>query len=84
MWLTDAWDEYLYCQSQDTKTLARINTIIKETVRHPFTGIGKPEPLKSNLSGWWSRRITREHRIVYKVENNILVILQCRFHYDDK
>jgi len=84
MWLTDAWDEYLYWQSQDKKTLERINTLIKETMRHPFTGIGKPEPLKSNLSGWWSRRITREHRIVYKVENKMLVILQCRFHYDDR
>lgn len=68
MWLTDAWDEYLYSQSQDKKTRALKNTIIKETVRHPFTGIGKPEPLKSNLSGWWSRRITREHRICIKWE----------------
>jgi toxin YoeB len=84
MWLTDAWDEYLYWQSQDKKTLERINTLIKETMRHPFTGMGKPEPLKSNLSGWSSRRITREHRIVYKVENKMLVILQCRFHYDDR
>jgi toxin YoeB len=84
MWLTGAWEEYLYWQNQDKKTLVRINTLIKETMRHPFTGIGKPEPLKSNLSGWWSRRITREHRLVYKIENKMLVILQCRFHYDDK
>lgn len=84
MWLSEAWEEYLYWQTQDRKTLERINTLIKETMRHPFTGIGKPEPLKSNLSGWWSRRITREHRLVYKVENKSLIILQCRFHYDDK
>ena len=84
MWLTEAWNEYLYWQSQDKKTLERVNALIKETMRHPFTGIGKPEPLKSNLSGWWSRRITREHRLVYKVENKMLIILQCRFHYDDK
>ena len=84
MWLTEAWEEYLYWQNQDKKTLIRINTLIKETMRHPFTGIGKPEPLKSNLSGWWSRRITREHRLVYKIENKMLVILQCRFHYDDR
>lgn len=83
MWLSDAWEGYLYWQSQDRKTLARINTLIKETMRQPFTGIGKPEPLKGNLSGWWSRRITREHRLVYKVENKMLIILQCRFHYDD-
>lgn len=84
MWLSDAWEEYLYWQSQDRKTLERVNVLIKETMRHPFTGIGKPEPLKSNLSGWWSRRITREHRLVYKVEKEMLIILQCRFHYDDK
>ena len=84
MWLTEAWEEYLYWQNQDKKTLIRINTLIKETMRHPFTGIGKPEPLKSNLSGWWTRRITREHRLVYKIENKMLVILQCRFHYDDR
>ncbi|MCF6313109.1 MAG: Txe/YoeB family addiction module toxin [Verrucomicrobiales bacterium] len=84
MWLTEAWDEYLYWQKQDKKILDRINTLIKETMRQPFLGIGKPEPLKSNLTGWWSRRITREHRLVYKVENNMLIILQCRFHYDDK
>ncbi len=84
MWLTEAWEEYLYWQKQDQKTLDRINLLIKETMRQPFVGLGKPEPLKSNLSGWWSRRITREHRLVYKVENNTVVIFQCRFHYDDK
>ena len=83
MWLSEAWEEYLYWQKQDKKTLQRINALVKETMRHPFTGMGKPEPLKSNLSGWWSRRISREHRLVYKVDNGTLVILQCRFHYDD-
>lgn len=84
MWLPEAWEEYLYWQKQDPKTLERINTIIKETRREPFMGIGKPEPLRSNLTGWWSRRITREHRIVYKVENDMLIIMQCRFHYSDR
>lgn len=84
MWLSDAWEDYLYWQKQDATTLKRINTIIKETSRHPFEGIGKPEPLKSNLSGWWSRRITREHRLVYKVENDMIIIMQCRFHYSDR
>ncbi len=84
MWLTEAWEEYLYWQKQDQKTLDRINLLIKETVRQQFVGIGKPEPLKSSLSGWWSRRITREHRLVYKIENNAIIIFQCRFHYDDK
>jgi len=83
MWLSEAWEDYLYWQKQDPKTLDRINTIIKETRRQPFQGIGKPEPLRSNLSGWWSRRITREHRLVYKVENEMLIIMQCRFHYSD-
>jgi len=84
MWLSDAWEDYLYWQQQDKKTLERVNTLIKESMRQPFTGIGKPEPLKSNLSGWWSRRITQEHRLVYKVEDNTLIILQCRFHYDKR
>ena len=84
MWLSEAWEDYLYWQSQEKKTLDRINTILKETMRQPFIGIGKPEPLRGNFSGWWSRRITREHRIVHKVENHVLIILQSRFHYDDK
>ena len=84
MWMSGAWEDYLYWQHQDKKTLQRINILIKETMRQPFTGIGKPEPLKSNLSGWWSRRITQEHRLVYRVEKESLVILQCRFHYDGK
>ena len=64
-----------------SQTLIRINSLIKETLRTPFVGIGKPEPLKSNLKGWWSRRISREHRLVYRVESDMLIIMQCRFHY---
>ena len=84
VWLPVAWEDYLYWQGNDKKTLGRINELIKATMRDPFSGPGKPEPLKSNLSGWWSRRITREHRLIYKLEDNMLLILQCRFHYDRK
>jgi len=76
-----AWEEYLLWQQTDRKVLARINTLIKEIQRSPFEGIGKPEPLKHALSGYWSRRITDEHRIVYKVEGDNLLIAQLRFHY---
>ncbi len=81
-WLPDAWVDYLWWQTQDRKTLLRINELIRDTLRSPFTGIGKPEPLRGNLKGWWSRRITQEHRLVYRVEGQMLVIMQCRFHYD--
>lgn len=76
-----AWDDYLHWQAEDAKILARLNALIKETSRAPFAGIGKPEPLRGELSGWWSRRITQEHRLVYRVENGELQIAQCRFHY---
>lgn len=76
-----AWEEYLHWQQTDKKTLLRINTIIKDIQRNPFIGIGKPEPLKLNLSGKWSRRITDEHRIVYYIKDDELVIVQCRYHY---
>lgn len=82
MWLEGGWEDYLYWQTQDKKTLKRVNELIKDAMRHPFEGIGKPEPLKSNLRGWWSRRITQEHRLVYKAENGMLIIMQCRFHYE--
>lgn len=79
------WEDYLHWQSNDPKTLARVNELIRETVRHPFAGLGKPEPLRQNLKGWWSRRIDREHRLVYRVtgtgEGQALEIAQCRFHY---
>ena len=82
MWLPGGWADYLYWQEHDRKVLARINELIRDTLRSPFVGNGKPEPLKSNLNGWWSRRITQEHRLVYCVENQVLVIMQCRLHYD--
>ncbi len=80
-WADAAWDDYLYWQRTDNKVLLRINLMIKEIKRQPFKGIGKPEPLKHDWSGYWSRRINREHRLVYKVEKNILYIAQCRYHY---
>jgi toxin YoeB len=76
-----AWDDYLFWQATDRKLLERINALIKETSRTPFTGTGKPEPLRGELSGWWLRRITREHRLVYRVEGDQLRIAQCRLHY---
>jgi len=77
----EAWDDYLFWQQQDKKLLERINKLIKEIQREPFSGIGKPEPLKHALSGYWSRRINDEHRIVYKVEQDALWIAQLRHHY---
>ncbi len=82
MWLPGGWEDYLYWQERDRKTLQRVNELIRDTLRNPTSGIGKPEPLKSNLKGWWSRRITQEHRLVYRIEEKTLIILQCRFHYD--
>ena len=75
------WDDYLYWQRTDRKLLERINTLINETSRSPFAGIGKPEPLKNALSGYWSRRINDEHRFVYKVADGSLLIAQLRYHY---
>lgn len=81
-WAEDTWPDYLYWQKKDKVILARINLIIKDIKRSPFDGIGNPEPLKRNLSGYWSRRITREHRIVYKISSNKdLIIAQARYHY---
>jgi len=77
----DAWDDYLYWQQHDKKILKKINRLIKEIQREPFEGIGEPEPLKYNWSGYWSRRITIEHRLVYKVIDDNLMIAQCRYHY---
>jgi toxin YoeB len=80
-WATDAWDDYLYWQQNDSKKLKRINLLIKDIKRTPFEGLGDPEPLKHNWSGYWSRRIDKEHRLVYKVADNNLFIAQCRYHY---
>ena len=81
-WDFDAWEDYLYWQGQDKKTLKRINQLVKDIIRNPFEGIGKPEPLKGNLTGFWSRRIDEEHRLVYVVEDSIVVLISCRGHYD--
>lgn len=76
-----AWEDYLYWQGTDKKILARINRLIRETLREPFAGSGKPEPLKHGLAGYWSRRINAEHRMVYKVTDQALLIAQLRYHY---
>ena len=80
-WESRAWEDYLYWQNQDKKTLSKINILIKEMQRSPFDGQGKPEPLRGNLTDYWSRRIDKANRIVYKVENDTLVIAACRGHY---
>ena len=76
-----AWEDYLYWQANDPRLLARINALIRECSRTPFTGIGKPEPLRGALSGWWSRRITQEHRLVYRPSEKGLLLAQFRHHY---
>lgn len=82
-----AWDDYLHWQAEDAKLLDRVNALLKEITRDPFRGTGKPEPLGQNMSGWWSRRINREHRLVYRVtgkgkgEAQALEVAQCRYHY---
>jgi len=78
---TVAWEDYTYWQKADKNMLKKINELIRVCTRTPFDGIGKPEPLKGNLTGWWSRRINQEHRLVYRVEKKALHILQCRKHY---
>ena len=80
-WATDAWEDYLYWQNTDKKILKRINLLIKDITRQPFIGTGDPEPLKHNWTGYWSRRINKEHRLVYKVKDKQILIAQCRYHY---
>ena len=80
-WAEHAWNDYLYWQQTDKKILKRINSLIENIKRHPFEGNGNPEPLKHNWSGYWSRRINREHRLVYKVLDESVTIAQCRYHY---
>lgn len=82
-WDLDAWEDYLYWQARDKKILKRINQLIKDASRSPFEGMGKPEPLKGNLSGFWSRRIDETHRLIYVAEDDMLLIISCRGHYDD-
>lgn len=76
-----AWDDYLYWQAHDPKMLSRLNGLVRECSRTPFQGTGKPEPLRGALSGWWSRRINQEHRLVYRPTEDGLLIAQCRYHY---
>ncbi len=79
--MDDAWDDYLYWQQYDKSMLKKVNALIKEITRTPFRGTGKPEPLRENLSGFWSRRLNQEHRLVYTVEKDAVIILQCKYHY---
>jgi len=81
-WTEAAWEDYLYWQGQDRKTLKRIDALIRDCLRQPFAGIGKPEPLRENLAGFWSRRIDETNRLVYALDNADLVIIACRYHYD--
>jgi toxin YoeB len=81
VWDQDAWDDHLYWQRTDRAKVKRVNDLIREIMREPFAGVGKPEPLKHQLAGSWSRRIDDEHRLVYRVTEDDLVILQARYHY---
>lgn len=80
-WTDEAWSDYIFWQGQDKKTLKRINKLLSDTKRSPFEGIGKPEPLKENLSGFWSRRIDETNRLVYVVTDSHLTVISCRYHY---
>ncbi|MEC9357263.1 MAG: Txe/YoeB family addiction module toxin [Pseudomonadota bacterium] len=80
-WTLAAWKDYEYWQVQDKKTLKRINKLIRDTMRAPFEGIGKPEPLRESLSGFWSRRIDEKNRLVYAVDESVLTLISCRYHY---
>ncbi len=83
LWEERAWNDYLYWQTQDRKTLKRINVLIGDIKRTPFEGIGKPEPLRGNLSGYWSRRIDDTNRIVYFEQEDVIYVISCRGHYED-
>ncbi|MEY8320342.1 Txe/YoeB family addiction module toxin [Lachnospiraceae bacterium 46-61] len=84
LWQDEAWEDYIYWQAQDKKTLKRINQLLQDINRNGYTGIGKPESLKGNHSGWWSRRIDDTNRLVYRINNGQIEIAQCRSHYGDK
>ena len=81
LFTSEAWEDYQWFIQNDKPGLKRINQLIKDIQRSPFEGIGKPEPLKHNLAGFWSRRITEEHRLVYSIEDNLIQVIQCRYHY---
>jgi toxin YoeB len=82
IFVDESWEDYLYWQKTDRKFLDRINNLVKDISRNPYTGLGKPEPLKYKYQGYWSRRITEEHRLIYRVVNDEIQIAKCRFHYD--
>jgi len=84
LFTADAWEQYLFWQGQDRKTLKRINQLVEDARRSPFEGIGKPEPLKGNLTGFWSRRIDDTNRLVYKADDAAVSIVSCRYHYGDR
>lgn len=83
LWEETAWEDYLYWQTQDKKTMKRINALIKDIQRNLFEGIGKPEPLKGNCNGWWSRRMDEKNRIVYREKDGVVIIASCKGHYND-
>jgi toxin YoeB len=83
-WGDDAWEEYLYWQKQDKKTLRKINTLLQDIDRNGYNCIGKPEPLKGNLSGWWSVAVDEQNRLVFRITNRVIDVLACRGHYGDK
>jgi len=82
-WFEEAWDDYVYWQTQDKKTIIRINDLIKDTQRNGYSGIGKPEPLKGEFNGFWSKRIDNVNRFVFRIRDGVLEILSCKGHYDD-
>lgn len=82
IFVEESWEDYVYWQNTDKKILRKINELLKDISRHPYSGLGKPEPLKFKYKGFWSRRITDEHRLIYQVNNDGLFIAKCRFHYD--
>ena len=84
IWFEEAWEDYIYWQTQDRKTIKRINRLLQDISRNPNSGTGKPEPLKGEFSGFWSRRIDETNRLVYRIQNGTLEILSCKGHYDDR
>jgi toxin YoeB len=80
-WHTSSWEDYLYWQANDKEIVKKINGLLKDILRNPFSGLGKPEPLVGNYKGYWSRRINEEHRLIYKVEDKMIIVASCRFHY---
>ncbi|MCL2867210.1 MAG: Txe/YoeB family addiction module toxin [Clostridia bacterium] len=83
VWFEEAWEDYVYWQSQDRKTVKRINQILQDSVRNGFSGIGKPEPLKGEFTGFWSKRIDDVNRLVFRIQGGVLEVLSCKGHYDD-